>query len=228
MTLPSSTHAERGEQGRGAIALVVVGHGCALAPLQRKPWLGAVEGLDLALLVDGDDHRVAGWVHVKTDDVIELGREVGIGRTFEGPDTVRLQLVGSPDTLDGSQRQAHGLRHGAAGPVGDRARRLPQGALDHSMDLGLRYRRNARRAGLVPQQSIEALLGVTLLPAPDHRPADPDPLGDLQHRQTVSREQDDLRPLDVFHGPATVRHDPTKPGAIGSREQKRNSLSHAS
>ena len=82
--------------------------------------------------------------------------------------------------------------------------RLPQCAFDHSMHLGLRYRRNAGWAGLIPQQSIEALLGVTLLPAPDHRPADADPVGDLQHRQTVSREQDDLRLLDVLHGPATI------------------------
>ena len=40
------------EQGGGAVPLVVVGHGGAFAQLQRQAGLGAVEGLDLALLVD--------------------------------------------------------------------------------------------------------------------------------------------------------------------------------
>ncbi len=59
-------HAEGGEQGRGAVALVVVGHGRAPARLQRQAGLGAVERLDLALLVDGHHHGVAGRVHVQT------------------------------------------------------------------------------------------------------------------------------------------------------------------
>jgi len=53
------------------------------------------------------------------------------------------------------------------------------------------------------------------------------PLGDLQHRQTLSRQQDDLRPLDLLHGPASVLHDPMKPGAIFTREDKRDGLGHS-
>ena len=220
-------HAQGGEQGRGTVAFVVVGHGRALAALQRKTRLGAVEGLDLALLVDGHHHRVPGRVHVKADDIVELGGELGIGRALEGPDPMRLQLVCLPDALDGSQRQVHGLGHGPAGPMRDCAGWLAQGALDHSMDLGLQHRRDAGRTGLVAQQTLEAFFGITLLPAPHHRPAHADPLGDLQHRQTLSRQQDDLRPLDVLHGPASVLHDPMKPGAIFTREEKRDGLSHS-
>ena len=66
MTLPSSTP-ERGEQGRRAVAFVIVREGCAFPPLQRKTRLGPVERLDLAFLVDGDHCRVAGRVHVETD-----------------------------------------------------------------------------------------------------------------------------------------------------------------
>src|SRR5512134_2832104 len=45
--------AQRREQGRGAVPFIVVRHGPTAALLQRKPWLGAIEGLNLAFLVDG-------------------------------------------------------------------------------------------------------------------------------------------------------------------------------
>src|SRR6476660_8647058 len=43
---------ERSEQGRGAMALVVVRHGAEPALLQRQARLGAIESLDLALLME--------------------------------------------------------------------------------------------------------------------------------------------------------------------------------
>ncbi len=36
-----------------------------------------------------------------------------------------------------------------------------------------------------------------------------------------------LRPLDVLHGPASVLQDPMKPGAIFTREDKRDGSSHS-
>ena len=78
-------------------------------------------------------HRVRGRVHVEADDVIELGGEVGIVGSLEGADPVRLELVGLPDALDRAQRKAHGLGHGAAGPMGDAAGRLAQGELPPRM-----------------------------------------------------------------------------------------------
>src|SRR5262245_66255118 len=44
-------HAESGEQGGGAVALVVVGHGAGAALLHGQSGLRAIERLDLALLV---------------------------------------------------------------------------------------------------------------------------------------------------------------------------------
>src|SRR5262249_47302948 len=44
-------HVEGGEEGRGAVADVVVGHGAAAPLLDRQPRLGPVEGLDLALFI---------------------------------------------------------------------------------------------------------------------------------------------------------------------------------
>src|SRR5436853_7789195 len=39
---------ESGEQGSGAVSLIVMRHGAGAAPLQRQSGLGAVESLDLA------------------------------------------------------------------------------------------------------------------------------------------------------------------------------------
>jgi hypothetical protein len=44
----SVEHVHRGEQGRRAMALVVVGHGPGAALLHRQAGLSAIEGLDLA------------------------------------------------------------------------------------------------------------------------------------------------------------------------------------
>ena len=68
-------HVERGEQGGGAVALVVVRQGAGFARLQRQPGLGAIEGLDLALLVDRQHQAVLGRIDVQPDDVLELGGE---------------------------------------------------------------------------------------------------------------------------------------------------------
>src|SRR6266566_6429081 len=45
-------HVEGGEQGGGAVTLVIMGQGAGAARLHRQARLGAVERLDLALLVD--------------------------------------------------------------------------------------------------------------------------------------------------------------------------------
>ena len=66
-------HAEGGEQGGGAVALVVVGHGPAAPGLDRQSRLGAVERLDLALLVDRQHHGVRRRIDIEPDDVGQLG-----------------------------------------------------------------------------------------------------------------------------------------------------------
>src|SRR4029077_12290137 len=49
---PSVEQAEGGEQSGGAMPFVLVGHGLTASGLDRQTRLGAVEGLDLALLVE--------------------------------------------------------------------------------------------------------------------------------------------------------------------------------
>ena len=68
-------HIEGGEQRGGAVALVVMGHGAGFARLERQARLGAIEGLDLGLLIDREDQGVLGRGQVEADDVLELGDE---------------------------------------------------------------------------------------------------------------------------------------------------------
>ncbi len=144
---------ERREQGRGAMALVVMGHGSAFAGLERQAGLGAVEGLDLRLLVDRQHDGMGRRVHVEADDVLDLVGEGGIIGALEGPDAVRLEAVSLPDPLHRAQAQAHGLGHRPAGPVSGRARRLGAGQREHLGHHRCRHGRLAGRAGLVAQQS---------------------------------------------------------------------------
>jgi hypothetical protein len=50
----ASRNVERGEQCRSPIALIVMRHGAGTAFLERQARLRAIQGLDLALLVDGE------------------------------------------------------------------------------------------------------------------------------------------------------------------------------
>jgi len=50
-------HVQGSEEGRGAVPLVVVRHRTRSPLLQREARLGAVQRLDLALRVEGEDDR---------------------------------------------------------------------------------------------------------------------------------------------------------------------------
>jgi hypothetical protein len=62
---------EGGKERRRADTLVIMGHGPTLSGFERQARLGAIERLDLALLVDGDDDGMSGWVHIETDHVLD-------------------------------------------------------------------------------------------------------------------------------------------------------------
>ena len=79
-------HAQGCEQRGGAVALVVVRHGPAAALLQGEAWLGAVEGLDLAFLVDTQDQGFVRGVEVQADDIVELLDKMLVAADLEGLD----------------------------------------------------------------------------------------------------------------------------------------------
>ncbi len=117
-------HAEGGEQGGGAVALVVVRHGLAAPGLDRQPRLGAIERLDLAFLVEREHHGMRRRIEIEVDNVGEFGREGRIARALEGPQPMRLQVVRPPNALHRAQREPHRLGHRTAGPMGRLVRRF--------------------------------------------------------------------------------------------------------
>lgn len=217
---------EGGEESCCTVAFVVVGHGSSLAGLERQPRLGAIQSLDLGLLIDGEHHGVSGRVHVQAHDVLDFLGEGRIVGTLEGSQAVGRELVGLPDALDRGQRQARRLCHGATGPVGHLAGRFGAGESHDVGDCGHRHRRLAGRSSLVPQQSIRSGLGVAPLPSPDRRPADAGAPGDFKHRQAIGGEQNNAGALDMFERPATITDDRRQTRAIIGRDNHRYRLSH--
>jgi hypothetical protein len=70
-------HVESREQGRGAVALVVMRHRPAPALLHRQPRLGAVKGLDLALFIDRQHQGLVGRIEVEAHDIRTLATKFG-------------------------------------------------------------------------------------------------------------------------------------------------------
>jgi len=74
---------EGGEQGGGPVPFVVVRLPFRQAGPERKNRLGAIQRLDLALLIHTEHNRLVGWIQVETDDVTNFGDELRIGAEFE-------------------------------------------------------------------------------------------------------------------------------------------------
>jgi hypothetical protein len=64
-------------------------------------------------------------------------------------------------------------------------------------DFG-RKRSAARLADLVAQETIDALLSISRLPAPNRGSTDPSAPRHFLHTQAVGREKNDVRPLHMF------------------------------
>jgi hypothetical protein len=62
-------HVHGGEQGRRPVPLVVVGHRSGTALFYRQAGLGAIERLNLALLIDRQNDRVRRRIDVEPDHV---------------------------------------------------------------------------------------------------------------------------------------------------------------
>ena len=92
-------HVKGGEQSRDAMAFVIVGHGAGLPLLHRQHRLGAIERLNLALLINRQNDGVVRRIDIEADDVTQLGDELRVIGQLELTHPVGLQPVGPPDAL---------------------------------------------------------------------------------------------------------------------------------
>src|SRR5205807_4742499 len=74
---------------------------------QRKHRLSAAEGLDLSFLVDAEDHRVRGGIHVQAHNVVDFLFGLRVIAEFECLDTVRLESMSLPYPMNRTVRQSH-------------------------------------------------------------------------------------------------------------------------
>jgi len=204
-------HAQGRKEGRGAIALVVVGLSSRNPRPQGEQGLRAVEGLNLALLVDAQHQGFVGRIEVEAHDILELLDEVCVATELEGLDQVGLQVVPLPDPTDGGFAQALGPRHTARTPMRRLGRGRVQGGFDHGPHLADRDPRQAPWPRRILFQSQHAQGQKPLPPQLDGRPRDPPPVRDLLAQHPVGRQPNDLRPLHQSQGQA-ARTGPRRQG----------------
>ena len=100
---------------------------------QRR--LGAIERLNLGLLIHAQDHRVVRRVEVQPDDVAHFLEEERIGGQLEGLGPMRLDPEQGEPALDRALADALGSPQGAGAPVRGGVGRLLQRTVDHRRHL---------------------------------------------------------------------------------------------
>lgn len=220
-------YVERREQRGGAVALVIMGHGAGSPLLERQAGLGSVEGLDLALLVERQDDRVGGWRDIKADNVAQLVDELGIIGKLELPNAVRLQAMGAPDPVNRTGADPRFAGHQRGRPMGRLTRRFLTRPGGNPNEHLRGQRRDARRAGLVTQQTFNPFLHEPLLPAPHARLGRVRPAHDLAGADPIGAQKNDLGTPDVLLRGVTILADPFETFAVRGREVDDDTTAHA-
>src|SRR5579863_2396080 len=100
------------------MALVVMAPALGNAGHDRQDRLRSVKRLDLTLLINAQEERSLGWVHVEPHDVSDLLHEQRVLGKLPVLDSVGLKAKGPPDARDRGLREPGLLRHCPRGPVG--------------------------------------------------------------------------------------------------------------
>ena len=111
--------------GGGVGQFVIVGHRSGASRLHRLVRLGAVERLDLALLIDRQDDRVGGRIDVEADMSLALLRKL-----FDG---LWRELMGVKNALHRLRGLSPRSRQHPAGPLGRFSRRQAEFLVDNTL-----------------------------------------------------------------------------------------------
>ena len=212
-------HVECCKQRRGAVALIVVGHGSGAALLHRQAGLGAVEGLDLALFVDAENQRLVRRIEIEPDHILDLRGEVLVARDLERLDQMRLQPVRTPDPLDAAVGDACCRRHAAPAPMGCIRRFLVQRHMHHLLDLLRAQWLDARRPGCVLQKPVHSLGHIAAAPAAHREQALAHGRRNRFCRQPVAGQQHDPRPPNHLLGRVPVADQPLQSFTISAADR---------
>src|SRR5262249_51797905 len=100
-----------------AVTTVIMSPSLGLALLHGQQGLRAVEGLDLAFLVDAEHDRSVRRVHIQADDIPNLLDEERVVGEFERLRAVGFQPEGPPDPTDAGLRHTGAFGHPPSAPV---------------------------------------------------------------------------------------------------------------
>ncbi len=188
-----------GKEGRGAVAHVIVGDSFHVADAHRQKRLGAVQGLNPALLVDAEHHGLVRRVQIQPDDVADLLHEEGVGGELEVALPMRLQPESTPDAMNRRGADLRVLGHRTDAPVGGPGGLALEGLVDQLGDFLVGDGTRSTGTHLVVQ-TRQSVLQIALAPLADHLLAQADLLGDHLVGQPFGGQQDDAGP-----GHQTVR-----------------------
>ena len=203
-----------GEQRSCSMPLIIMGHRAGPPLLDRQPRLGAVERLDLALLIDTQHHGLVGRAEIEADHISELVDKPLVVRQLEAACQMRFEPVCVPDPPHAGLAEADRPSHRPGAPLGRRRRPLVQGFVDHLSDHRRRQRRFAPGPGGIALQPGNPLRHKALLPAPHRRLALAKRANDRHRPDPRRRQQHDARAPHQFLGGVAIRHKTLQPGPI--------------
>src|SRR4030042_1101447 len=143
MSMPSETlpddftlsQFERRKERRGAVALVVMGHGSTTAFFQRQTRLRTIQRLNLTLLVHAEHQGFLWRIQIKSHHVDQFLQKPGITRQLERLYSVRLKTVTLPDAVDRCLAYAMLFGHRPTTPMGGSRRPGLQSGVDNVLNL---------------------------------------------------------------------------------------------
>ena len=193
-------HAEGRKQGGCAVAFVIVRHCPAAALLDGETRLGAVERLDLTLLVDTQNQGLVWRIEIQSNYVAEFLNKVFVAAELEGPDQMWLEVVLLPDPLNGCLAKTLGFGHASRTPVSGVGGCGVQCGLDYRTDFFHRDLGFATRTGRIFFQPRQTQCQKTLSPELNGRSRHPQSFGDSLTEDAVGSHHDDFGPLHQSQG----------------------------
>ena len=202
-------HIQRREQRGRTVTLVIVRHRRAATLLHWQAGLGAVQRLDLTLLIEAEHRSVLRWIEIQPDHIAQLLFEARVIAELEGANQVRLEPMGTPHPVDEAVGRAQMPCHRPARPMrGVVRRRLCRRLDDFATQLRLRLGVlapvvRAPRAFLPYARC--PLSGDTTSPTPNLVRVHPELCGNGFVRHAFGRHQHNARSLAHAHRRAARR-----------------------
>src|ERR1019366_243343 len=183
-------HVESSEQNGGAVALVIVAAAFDLSGAHGQQRRGALQCLNLALLVHAQHQGTVGRMEVEADDVANFVDKQRVAAQLESVAAMGLQRKSAPDPADAALAEAGRLGQGARGPMSGGVRLAFQSARQHAFDFGIAQATPGAGARFI-EQSIEAEKNKALPPLAHGSQCDMHAASDLGVAPPLGAEQYD-------------------------------------